>query len=91
MQGDNNLTLIPHDAPTTVYDPLGERCTMVAVFGSHCRVRYCTGEEYRFLISEMEHPDGVEGITHCVNYVSMKEVFSILRESNFNKSSDFLS
>ena len=79
MNKDDDFTLIPFDAATTVYDPLGERCTMVAVFGSHCRVRYCTGEEYKFLISEMEHPDGIEGITQCVNYVSMREVFSIMR------------
>ena len=69
---------IPQDSPTTVYDPLGERCVLLAVDGAHCRVRYGNGTEDEFLIEDLEHPDGQKGVTKSVTYVSMREVFERL-------------
>ena len=78
----DDLTEIPHDAPTTVYDPLGERCTMMAAHGAFCRVRYSNGMEERFRIEEMDHPNGRQGITECVTFVSMREVFEAMTQIN---------
>jgi hypothetical protein len=78
---DDDLTFIPHDAPTTIYDPVGERCTMLAAHGAFCRVRYCNGMEDRFRIEDMEHPGGVKGLRQCVTFVSMREVFEAMAEA----------
>ena len=74
------LHMIRDDAPTTLYDPDGERCTMLAAHGSHCRVRYCDGKEDQFRIEDMEHPRGKKGLTECVTHVSMREVIKILQD-----------